>query len=299
MAEPWIPLPPEDLGTAEPLRSDLICRSCGYNLRGLVPSGRCPECGTAIGFSLRGDLLRFSDPKWVEAVANGMNWIVAGLVVGLVLGIAAGVAAGVSRSQQYGGLVTAASILGHLVSLIGYWKVTTPDPAETTTTGLNVRLLARCGWIIATSLNIINVSVDMQDPWILLGFASLLFIAAMVAIVGLCVYAAGLARRIPNQGLAQQVYTVMWGLLATQGLALIVVLLVLAISTVGAGVMWSGSGAAASFAIGGLGCFAGLGTLIFGIWAIVLLLRYRNAMSLAAAEARATWAASAPQSDRV
>ena len=30
------------------LQSDLICAACGYNLRGLRSTGRCPECGGAI-----------------------------------------------------------------------------------------------------------------------------------------------------------------------------------------------------------------------------------------------------------
>jgi len=35
----------EDAG---PIEGDLTCPSCGYNLRGLQPGGRCPECGAAI-----------------------------------------------------------------------------------------------------------------------------------------------------------------------------------------------------------------------------------------------------------
>lgn len=55
VVDPWVPQPSHVVGTDEPLRSDLPCRACGYNLRGLVTSGRCPECGTAIGFSLHGE----------------------------------------------------------------------------------------------------------------------------------------------------------------------------------------------------------------------------------------------------
>src|SRR5450755_628139 len=31
---------------------DLLCRGCGYNLRGLLPTGSCPECATEIAVSL-------------------------------------------------------------------------------------------------------------------------------------------------------------------------------------------------------------------------------------------------------
>jgi hypothetical protein len=32
---------------------DVLCGKCGYNLRGLVPEERCPECGTFVTESLR------------------------------------------------------------------------------------------------------------------------------------------------------------------------------------------------------------------------------------------------------
>jgi hypothetical protein len=36
----------------EPYNEDFACIRCGYNLRGLPPSGNCPECGSAIRKSL-------------------------------------------------------------------------------------------------------------------------------------------------------------------------------------------------------------------------------------------------------
>lgn len=31
---------------------DIVCSACGYNLRGLLPDGKCPECGTPIAESV-------------------------------------------------------------------------------------------------------------------------------------------------------------------------------------------------------------------------------------------------------
>lgn len=31
----------------------ILCLNCGYDLRGLTPTGRCPECGTPVQVSLR------------------------------------------------------------------------------------------------------------------------------------------------------------------------------------------------------------------------------------------------------
>jgi hypothetical protein len=40
-----------------PLDRDLPCLTCGYNLRGLPPGSRCPECGLAIAVTLDVDQL--------------------------------------------------------------------------------------------------------------------------------------------------------------------------------------------------------------------------------------------------
>jgi hypothetical protein len=34
------------------VESDILCESCGYMLNGLPPAGNCPECGTAMEFSI-------------------------------------------------------------------------------------------------------------------------------------------------------------------------------------------------------------------------------------------------------
>ena len=57
------------------LEDDLACLACGYNLRGLLPDGACPECGTAVGRSTHGNLLRFCDPRRISARAlNPATW---------------------------------------------------------------------------------------------------------------------------------------------------------------------------------------------------------------------------------
>jgi ribosomal protein S27AE len=51
--------------------ADTTCRRCGYNLRGLSRDGRCPECGTPIGLSTHGDLLRSSGPELGDSDRSG------------------------------------------------------------------------------------------------------------------------------------------------------------------------------------------------------------------------------------
>jgi hypothetical protein len=57
------------------LADDFPCRRCGYNLRGLKPTGRCPECGQPVQTSLTDERLRYSDPAWVRKLAIGVRML--------------------------------------------------------------------------------------------------------------------------------------------------------------------------------------------------------------------------------
>lgn len=57
---------------------DLECRSCGYNLRGLDPSGTCPECSLAVEISSR---KRTTCAGWTGVFLCMIPLIVAGLTV--------------------------------------------------------------------------------------------------------------------------------------------------------------------------------------------------------------------------
>lgn len=70
-------IPIEHAGSADAsafVQDDIACRKCAYNLRGLSLAGRCPECGSPVGVSVQGNLLRYSDPAWIDALAKGL-WI--------------------------------------------------------------------------------------------------------------------------------------------------------------------------------------------------------------------------------
>jgi hypothetical protein len=67
------------------LTGDIACSACGYNLHGLAPQGRCPECGQDVSVSLaefvlpQGALVAL-DPRWrrqmIEAVVLAMMGLV-------------------------------------------------------------------------------------------------------------------------------------------------------------------------------------------------------------------------------
>lgn len=52
--------------------TDLLCVGCGYNLRTLTLARACPECGTLVVESARGDYLRYAPPAWVRGLADGV-----------------------------------------------------------------------------------------------------------------------------------------------------------------------------------------------------------------------------------
>lgn len=64
-------LDPPTITPEAPLDRDVPCQRCGYNLRGLPRSGRCPECGMPVEMSLNGDMLRYADPQWLSALVRG------------------------------------------------------------------------------------------------------------------------------------------------------------------------------------------------------------------------------------
>jgi len=128
---------------AESIANDVVCRKCGYNLRGLPQNGHCPECGTPIGVSLHGYLLRFSDPRWLLTLRTGINAILVSVGIALLAAIVQ------AFSRGRGGVLhTLVSWAGSIVALAGVWLLTMPDP-----NGLgeqeygNARKLARVGAI--------------------------------------------------------------------------------------------------------------------------------------------------------
>ncbi len=54
------------------------CETCGYDLHGLPPDGRCPECGSVIDPSLRRELIRFGHPGWVSGLHRGSTLLLCG-----------------------------------------------------------------------------------------------------------------------------------------------------------------------------------------------------------------------------
>jgi hypothetical protein len=161
---PIVPVPPPAEGRREVTLDDdgrlaesIPCRRCGYDLRGLNPEGRCPECRSAVARSIQGDLLRLCDPKWTARLARGMLWLIIGIIAQIVWGMAGGVigviSTGALRAPTGGippNLQTVVSVsasgtaLTAILQAIGVWLLTSPDPgAVETARSINARVIAR------------------------------------------------------------------------------------------------------------------------------------------------------------
>lgn len=266
---------------------DLKCVSCGYNIRGLLRDGVCPECGTATARSCGSNHLQFSRPEWVEQLATGMNWIVAAIVIGFLGGCvmrglmstAATPAGGLLQQTLFNSVVA-------LISLIGYWKVTSPEPRmpddqrEET-----LRQLARGASVLNFVLGLGAVAIASAPPVAAVLYTAATLIVSVVLMFSIFLYARRLALRVPNRELASQTTFVMWGIVACTAAGLV---LFAAGALLGSPATRSGSGVG-PLMVGA--CGVGLGFLVFGLWSLLLIDRYRRNFKEAARLARETWAA--------
>lgn len=260
---------------------DVPCRTCGYNLRGLLPDDRCPECGTAVGQSIHGDRLCLTDSSRLKHLAAGALLMIISVLGFVVIAVFA-----MEVIPTYGELPLA--LLGTLavsvfaVGLVGYWKLTMPDPVRAEQRPFfniehMIRLLALAAFVPTPFIVCPDRALQLLIPGILF----LLFVlAGPVALFLLFIHMRRLALRIPNDSLARQTRIVMWGLIISS--AAVIVALLADLAHTGPGLVTIGL------------TIASLAFLVFGIWWIALLFRYRSAFRQAARIASGTSPAAAP-----
>ncbi len=264
---------------------DVACRRCGYNLRTLPSVGKCPECGTAVGRSLHGDLLQYSDPEWVEKLAGGMNWIIASVIIAILTGMIIEAVTTMIGGTGGADFNTIAAPLMELslgaVGLVGYWMFTTPDPGKVEPEKpTSVRNLVRGTAVFNYLASPIAQALVVALPLISVGISVLSALVGIVGMFAIFLYAISLADRIPDVLLARSCRTVMWGIVVVMVGGIVMAVL----SSIAPG------GPAPAGLLAFAGCFVGVGSLVFGIWAIILVIRFRKAMVKAAQTARVTWA---------
>jgi len=218
------------LDSAKPIQSstidsDLPCRECGYNLRGLMGSGACPECGHAIAESARRNLLRDSDPTY----ATNLRAAAMVMIVGLILSVFASAVIPPTIVIEY--LDDSSRILAFLVIVgaifvmsAGLWKLTSTDWAVfEDRRHERLRRLVRVTVVIGNVTQLFGLAIlsSVDDgsglppsTFELLPLWMLILANAITLIT--CVFATFehlrmLSRRIPDQVLARRFELLRWG----------------------------------------------------------------------------------------
>ncbi|HVP12265.1 MAG TPA: hypothetical protein VMV94_13890 [Phycisphaerae bacterium] len=253
------------------IADDMACVICGYNLRSLQASGRCPECGSPVHRSIHGDLLRYADAEWLGKVLLGITLMLWGILVMILLRIAEGIGSAAKTNEVYFvGPALAASVLDVLAAFL----ITVQEPkiamSEDTVTWR--RIIRICAVVSILGQVLAQLEAFLGNTW-LIAIGAVLSLAAAVAYFGKFVYLRRFALRIPDQNLARSTRIVMWGFVITVAgagiLAGVIAFLVAA----------AGSPSPPLGAVTGVACVAGISGFVFAMWYLVLLVSYRNAFS--------------------
>lgn len=306
----------ESAPVSQELNQDVLCIACGYNLRGLDISGRCPECALPIADSNRSDSLRFADPRWLKKLRFGATLKLWNLLVGMLVGGGTGLIVAIGFNAVWAVFLAA---IGSLFGLLATFAITTQEPKTTLTEDpVTLRKIIRiCAVVAFVGLVVQQIEgssrlaagAGLTPPkafWLFLGL--LVPSAALLVQIGELKYFRRFALRVPDLQLARSTRILMWGLGITYGLTAVggAAIVWVVSTTMGAGgatttttvsPLGAGgstmtltttapagasplTGTTAGLAAGA--CVLGLGYTIFGLWYIVLLFRYRKAIHNAA-----------------
>lgn len=189
---------------------DANCRRCGYNLRGLSESGRCPECGDDVRASLRGDLLWFCEPAWLRRVRAGLRVVLAGIAAIVLAQVIVILALMLLPSPRLFTFLPLGDVIARATFFGGIAWFNAPDPGgigEREQRGLRAAMWAGViggGADIAWTLfRMIGPRMPLMSSltWVL---GSLTPAAGVVGFCALLLAVSRLARRLPDGALASR-----------------------------------------------------------------------------------------------
>jgi hypothetical protein len=274
-----------------------VCRKCGYNLTGLDGSTRCPECGTPVGISLKGNYLRFSHPRFMQMLARGAMLVVVGICQ-LILTYFCFVVLSITetvREDILEWVMTASLLLLNALFVGGFWMLTARDPSgigEDTygRSRMIVRVtllitllisLAYQFFIMATESRLISRPLA-ESPLLLIVMPLIGYFSSGIGLLAQLQYLGKLARRIPS------ISIVSWadGLKYLFGLALIVLTLLIAWNLVVAlgGRYISGGGVGIAYLV------VAVTLLVLSLGYLLLLNKLRRSLRDQVALSRVVWA---------
>ncbi len=196
----------------------IACRACGYDLVGLQNGKQCPECGSPVGISIRGDLLSHSRPDWTRHV--GQHVRIGGLLLmALPVVLAVGLVVAMRAGRPVSGIVP--SIL--LVAWC-YMAFQGARPEPTQTEMMRAQRLVRytaagLALIIVTGFTAESMGLNLPGPFVFF-LGSVAFLAALT--VHAC-WLSDLMLRVPSTDLCDALRYRMWVILALGALLVVLV----------------------------------------------------------------------------
>jgi hypothetical protein len=273
---------------SEEVRIEVACRRCAYNLRGLMSDGRCPECGTPVGLSLQGDLLRYADPAWLETLAGGLSLMLYGMLTVIAGGVAGNLLAGFTHPVAEHLLTLA----GELVGVWGAVLFTRPDPSglgeERYTNARRVIRICLAVGLVGSAMEAAATLVTAPLVTVLAVLAGIAETIDVAGAIAMLTYIAQIAQRIPAPQHVRRARALRWWLGGS--------LILLVVCGVTMAIMAGKAGAAPAGARGaaaGVACFAGAAgicVVLFAIMFIVLQFKMLRALREQRQIALATWA---------
>ncbi len=224
-----VEVPPEvPLDAQGRVDAEVQCRRCGYVLMRQFPDADCPECGHAVIDSLRGGVLRFTDPRYLDQLWSGV-----GIMIGYAVAWFLCLILGWALAMVVGPWGLVLWVIPPLVLAVGVWRMTSFDPARPREEQPNRwRIAARVGAILAPLMLMLTAAIPMIEmmsyygsgfsEWWVFGSAGVFDVlrvaAKTLALVGLLVCVRQVAKRVPSRAMATQAMILAWGF-AAAGLA--------------------------------------------------------------------------------
>ncbi len=259
----------------EVIERDVACLGCGYNLRGLVETGSCPECSAPVQRTITGDALKFTGVRHIRRLHQGAFLL--SLMFGAHLA-AIPVGTWLTLDKDGPSIPWLDAVHFALLPVLGcfaWWLLTSPDlerlPEQRKTP---LRLAARASFLVQALL--LGALIVFPDSRYLVGIASASLAVWQLAGAVQLAYMRSLARRLPDDLLYSTADRLMWSkvVLAVLGAFALILSFPLVAGALG-------KGAVAVMVI------CALGSLVTGVLYIVLVDRLRRGLKMARREAEA------------